>query len=274
MKIETLFIDDDIFSIQSVIHDLSDKGFNVTICKGADAAMSCAKNRKFDLIISDIMMEPASFNFIETAGGFKTGLAICRKIREMQPEAMFVAYTLSKDPEVIKWFSQNEKFLIIHKGRESYESVADKILARIKKINNLPEIFIVHGHDSNSLLELKNYLQNTLKLGEPVILSEKPSKGKTIIEKFEYYSKDTDLVFVLFTPDDTLESGKKQARPNVIFELGYFLGKLGRHEGKVFLLHKSPTIIPTDLQGIIYVDISDGILKAGELIRNELQDIL
>jgi predicted nucleotide-binding protein len=44
--------------------------------------------------------------------------------------------------------------------------------------------FIVHGHGDKSLYELKNCLQNTLKLEEPVMLQETPGLGKTIIEKF------------------------------------------------------------------------------------------
>ena len=62
--------------------------------------------------------------------------------------------------------------------------------------------FIVHGHDENAKLALKNYLQNTLGWPEPVILAEKRSGGKTIIEKFEEHSKNIDVVFVLLTPDD------------------------------------------------------------------------
>ena len=95
--------------------------------------------------------------------------------------------------------------------------------------------FIVHGHDENPKLALKNYLQNTLRWPEPVILAEKPSGGKTIIEKFEDHSQTIDVVFVLLTPDDmgSLVGGLSaaRARQNVVFELGYFVGKFGRTSG-------------------------------------------
>lgn len=136
--------------------------------------------------------------------------------------------------------------------------------------------FIVHGHDHKSLYELKDYLQNTLKLGEPVVLRQTPGLGKTLIEKFEREAELVELVFVLLTPDDVVtnpsapDDQKRRARQNVILELGFFLGKLGRESGRVLLLHKGPVEIPSDITGIEYIDITGGIESAGENIRREL----
>lgn len=142
--------------------------------------------------------------------------------------------------------------------------------------------FIVHGHDGLEKLALKNYLQNSLGFAEPIILHEQPSKGRTIIEKFEDYAARATLVFVLLTPDDKMYSpaetsdngDKRQARQNVIFELGYFYAKLRRRSGRVILLHKGPLDLPSDISGIVYIDISDGITAAGEKIRSELAEWL
>ncbi len=139
-----------------------------------------------------------------------------------------------------------------------------------------PRTFIVHGQDDALKLELKNYVQNTLKLGEPIILHEQPSMGRTIIEKFEHYAEDRDLVFVLLTPDDVVATSednntKRRARQNVVFELGYFLAKLERRKGKVIVLYKGLLELPSDIQGLVYIDVSHGIQASGELIRNELQ---
>jgi predicted nucleotide-binding protein len=139
--------------------------------------------------------------------------------------------------------------------------------------------FIVHGHDHQSLYELVYYLQNTLKLDEPAVLQNMPNEGKTLIEKFESEAELTDLVFVLLTPDDELakdsdtETEKYRARQNVIFEMGFFLGKLGRKSGKILLLHKGPLDIPSDIAGIGYIDITSGIESAGEQIRRELRTL-
>jgi predicted nucleotide-binding protein len=139
--------------------------------------------------------------------------------------------------------------------------------------------FIVHGRDHGTLYQLKNYLQNTLKLSEPVILHETPNLGKTLIEKFEREAEAVKLVFVLLTPDDKpaspddSDAEKRRARQNVIFELGFFLGRLGRESGRVLLLHKGPIELPSDIQGIAYIDITNGIQSAGEDIRLELRGL-
>jgi predicted nucleotide-binding protein len=139
-----------------------------------------------------------------------------------------------------------------------------------------PKIFIVHGSDENTKYQLKNYIQNTLRLGEPIILHEQPSLGRTIIEKFEQVAQDVDLVFVLLTPDDAVYDSsmigdlKRRARQNVIFELGYFFGKLQRSKGRVILLYKGALELPSDISGVIYIDISHGIESASETIRKEL----
>ena len=138
--------------------------------------------------------------------------------------------------------------------------------------------FIVHGHDENAKLALKNYLQNTLRWPEPVILAEKRSGGKTIIEKFEEHSTNIDVVFVLLTPDDlggaVGNPSAARARQNVILELGHFIGKLGRTSGRVILLHKGDLELPSDLTGIVYIDISHGVEAAGESIRREVATLV
>jgi Predicted nucleotide-binding protein containing TIR-like domain len=46
-----------------------------------------------------------------------------------------------------------------------------------------------------------------------------------------------------------------RARQNVIFELGYFVSKLGR--GRACLLRKGDVEIPSDLYGVIYTEMDD-----------------
>lgn len=143
-----------------------------------------------------------------------------------------------------------------------------------------PQMFIVHGHDHQIVFELKNYLQNTLQLGTPIILHEQPSQGRTIIEKFERLSRPVDLVFVVLTPDDegypAGASGRvrKRARQNVIFEMGFFFSKFQRLRGRVLVLYKGDIELPSDISGIVYIDITNGIKAAGEDIRRELGDWL
>ena len=137
--------------------------------------------------------------------------------------------------------------------------------------------FITHGHDHGLKWELKDYLQNTLGLPEPTILHQQPNRGRTVIEKFEECSQDIDVAFVLLTPDDigglSTKDLRDRARQNVICELGVFVGRFGRRSGRVILLHKGSLELPSDMAGVVYIDVSSGIQAAGELIRNELQGL-
>ena len=138
----------------------------------------------------------------------------------------------------------------------------------------------MHGRDNEALLDLKNFLQNKLKLGEPLILQEQSGNGKTIIESLEYYGQGVDIVFVILTPDDKfcniedVDEDKWKARQNVIFELGLFYGYLGRLSGRVIVLHKGKIDLPSDIKGIKYIDITKGVEASGEMIRTELSNWL
>jgi predicted nucleotide-binding protein len=135
--------------------------------------------------------------------------------------------------------------------------------------------FIIHGHDELTKRELKNYLQNNLHLPEPVILHEVAGHGRTMIEKFEHYARSVNLVFVIVSPDDKMASGDVyRVRQNVIFEMGYFYGKLGRESGRIVLLHKGGLEFPSDIAGIIYIDITNGVEAAGEMIRREVSAVI
>lgn len=118
------------------------------------------------------------------------------------------------------------------------------------------KVFIVHGHDDAVLQGLARFLE---KLGlDAIVLMEQPNRGRTIIEKFEDSASDVGFAVVLLTPDDlggksSDEEQSSRARQNVIFELGFFAGMLGR--GKVCLLRKGDVEMPSDLFGIVYTDL-------------------
>ena len=110
------------------------------------------------------------------------------------------------------------------------------------------KIFIVHGQDN----EMKREVQLLLTRAglDDVVLHERPDRGRTIIDKLIQESKDACYVIALLSPDDELANGSSRARQNVIFEIGYFLGKLGKE--RVRLFKRGNIDIPSDLQGILY----------------------
>lgn len=132
-------------------------------------------------------------------------------------------------------------------------------------------VFVVHGHDD----EMKNGVSLFLKRlkFEPVILHHQPNKGRTLIEKFTDYS-DVGFAVVLLSPDDVGRSKadkknrpKPRARQNVVLELGYFLGKLGRE--RVVALHKGANDfeMPTDLAGVLYVTFDKSGSWQSDLVK-------
>ena len=120
-------------------------------------------------------------------------------------------------------------------------------------------VFVVHGHDEGTKQSVARCLEK-LEL-EAIVLHEQPSQGRTIIEKFEGYA-DVGFAVVLLTPDDVGAAGddignlKPRARQNVIFELGFFIGKLGRK--RVCALHKGDVEIPSDFAGVLWVPMDPG----------------
>ena len=136
------------------------------------------------------------------------------------------------------------------------------------------KIFIVHGHDETAIGELKEYLQERLGFPEPAVLSSVAGKSRTVIEAFEEEAEHASLVFVLVTPDDVQEDGQLRARQNVIFELGYFWGRLGRRSGRTIVLLRGDVELPSDIRGMLYIRFDQGILAAGEEIRRAVDAAL
>ena len=120
-------------------------------------------------------------------------------------------------------------------------------------------VFVVHGHDDAARETAARFLEK-LDL-EPVILREQPNKGRTIIEKFEEIAADIRFAVVLLTPDDEgaragkADDLKPRARQNVILELGFFLGRLGRE--RVCPLVKGDVETPSDYDGVVYTRLDD-----------------
>ena len=146
-------------------------------------------------------------------------------------------------------------------GLRTTEAVFGTYLEELEENNSLDmpkkqnmcmdKVFIVHGHDG----ELKQAVARIIeKQGiEAIILSEQANLGMTIIEKFEDYS-DVGGAICLFTADDLgrskkVDTDQARARQNVVFEAGYFIGKLGRDH--IVILADDGIEMPSDLSGVV-----------------------
>ncbi|RYG01488.1 MAG: hypothetical protein EOO02_12670, partial [Chitinophagaceae bacterium] len=163
---------------------------------------------------------------------------------------------------------------MLNKFADIYEAKADRVEESHKRIQFLApidtKVFIVHGHNEVALRELERILES-FKL-DPIVLKDEADNGRTIIEKFEHYGRLCGFVFVIVTPDDWVENKKTkyfQARPNVLFELGWFSGRYGRD--KVRVLVQKGTPLPSDLHGLVNIEFNDKVEEAYRKIKEDLQ---
>jgi len=113
------------------------------------------------------------------------------------------------------------------------------------------KVFVVHGHDEGARETVARFL---MQLGfDPIILHEQANQGRTVMEKVEAHG-EVGFAVVLLTPDDegSVKGGTSEprVRQNVLLELGYFLGRLGRD--KVCALKRGTVEIPSDFAGVVW----------------------
>lgn len=120
----------------------------------------------------------------------------------------------------------------------------------------MSKVFVVHGHDGGSKSEVARFIE---KLGfDAIILHERPNKGRALITKFREEAAGVGFAVVLMTPDDQGKPAnavdlKPRARQNVVFELGFFIGKLGPE--CVAALVKGNIELPSDFDGVAYISL-------------------
>jgi CheY-like chemotaxis protein len=277
-----LLAEDDAFYRQQLSELLTDQGLSVEAVSTPKEALERLE-QSFDCAIFDVMLpndeSVTGISNVESWGGYRSGIALARRARESSNVTSIILLSgASEESDARTWAEQNG---VVFVSKTDGRSGMYRALSSLGLIAGEPTplAFIVHGHDDQSLLELKDFIQNSLGWRKPIVLREEPNSGRTIIEKFESTASSVDWVFVLLTPDDEVRSGqrsndqKRRARQNVIFEMGYFFGKLDRLRGRLVALVKGEIELPTDISGIVYIQIDQGIKSAGEEIRREVAQL-
>jgi len=161
-------------------------------------------------------------------------------------------------------------------GLEAVLSAITKVIVGIYKVEaggleERPRVFVIHGHDELAKYQLTVFLYQ-LRIA-PVLISDLAGEGRTIIEQIEKH-RDVRFAIATMTPDDIASpvhapaQQSARARQNVIFEMGYFMGLLGRD--RVCVLKKDGVEVLSDFHGVLYVpmDAVDWKLKlARELAK-------
>ncbi|RVI63893.1 hypothetical protein CN187_23770 [Sinorhizobium meliloti] len=191
---------------------------------------------------------------------------------------MIMGQTASLD-QVRRYFTEGKERslrLLRQAIRGLEERIEDAVLhaeesaASLSPKNSTPtnKIFIVHGRDNEVKNEVARFLE---KIGlHVIILHERPNLGRHLLTKFEQEAGDVGFAVVLITPDDEGglagdENRRPRARQNVIFELGFFIGKLG--SSRVVPLVKGNVETPSDFDGVGYVPLDQSGAWKGVLAR-------
>jgi predicted nucleotide-binding protein len=155
------------------------------------------------------------------------------------------------------------KLVGLIEGLEYIEAPADASASHADETSAGPSysraVFVVHGRDEG----LRDTVARTLdRLGfDSIILAEQANEGRTIIEKFEENALAVGFAVVSLSSDDygrgpdqaEWPTEPNRARQNVVLELGYFMGKLGR--ARVAALYRPGTELPSDIHGLGYVEV-------------------
>lgn len=145
---------------------------------------------------------------------------------------------------------------LIKEVKDSVDNESKKEAPPVNLASDNKKVFVVHGHDNAAKSEMARFLEKANL--EPIVLHEQASSSRTIIEKIEANS-DVGYAVILYTPCDIgakkSESPelKSRARQNVVFEHGYFIGRLGRPRVSALLVDGVEA--PNDISGVVYIDL-------------------
>jgi predicted nucleotide-binding protein len=132
-------------------------------------------------------------------------------------------------------------------------------------------IFVVSGTDETMKQTITGSLR---KLGlASIVMSEEPSQGKKLVERFSDY-KDVGFAVVLLSPDIYVypkgEEATKRVRipkQDVTFMFGFLLGKLGKEKVLAFYRESPNFAFPIEFEGVKFTALDDRDSWKHTLIR-------
>ena len=178
-----------------------------------------------------------------------------------RPFALLIAdFREGVQAQITRLESITDRLVLIPEPHSSVTGSQDRGFRPTERDGHSRKVFIVHGHDGATRQSVCRFLEK-LDL-EPIVLHEQANKGRTVMEKIEANS-DVEFAVVLMTGDDvggventTSDRLVPRARQNVILELGYFLGRIGRD--RVCALHEQGVELPSDYVGVVFVPLDGG----------------
>lgn len=154
-----------------------------------------------------------------------------------------------------------------------WRALADRLAARLRErnglvrpLNEVPHLFV---GSSAELRAIAREIQSGL-ARDPVVVQVWTDRvftaSATSIEALEIAAAKADFAVLVLGADDIVQSRdteKPAPRDNVVFELGLFMGNLGRGRTFAVVPEKTDLKIPTDLLGVTMLTYRTG--AAGDL---------
>lgn len=250
-KATILFADNDAAFLKTRKEFIENEGYQVLTAATPSEARKLLETARIDLAILDIRLED------DNDEKDLSGLQLAQEAAHWVPKIILTGFPSYE--YVREALSPSLSDLPAAVGFIAKQEGAAALMKAVRKALLQRDIFIVHGHDEAAKEATARFVE---KLGlRAIVLREQPAASRTIIEKFENYS-NVGFAIVLLTPDDVgaaraaATNLRPRARQNVIFELGYFIGKLGR--SRVCALYKEDVEIPSDYHGVVYLSMDAG----------------
>jgi predicted nucleotide-binding protein len=161
-------------------------------------------------------------------------------------------------PKIRKEISKNggKKDLTVHE--DSPPAAAGEKVARMTKSKER-KVLIIHGRDEEKRTMIAGFLKK-LDL-EPFLPDDDADQGMSLLEKYKQY-EDAVFAITLLTADDMgypqgePEEPKPRPKQNVIFELGFLMGRL--EPNLVCALYEEGLDLPSEFKGSVLIPYDAG----------------
>ena len=264
-------LEDDAFLARTLKETLADLGVDCKTFPSVHEFESVFPGDEPDHLLVDLAVPLGGSNLIDAESaraGHQAGIALLRLVRGSWENCAFSLITGGPSADAKDWCDDNGiEYILKPIGRTTLE--------RVLGLRQL-RAFVVHGRDLGAVQKVKDVLGRVAI--ESTVLMERPNRGRTVIEKFEDIAALCDYAVVLLSPDDlgSLASGsgttQARARQNVIFELGFFCGLLGRESGRVVIVEFGDCEIPSDLAGVVRLDGQKSVDELVDELSREFEN--
>jgi predicted nucleotide-binding protein len=189
----------------------------------------------------------------------------------LDPTATRSASIIGKEETILFKVSASKLEPIINKHPDILKRIAIELANRLRERskfihepNSKNKIFI---GSSSEALKIAEYIKKNIATdySECSVWSDGVfSLSKTTIENLIEVSKQYDFAVLVLSPDDMTHSRKKKVcspRDNVVFELGLFIGALGRDRTYIVVQSGVDLKLPSDLLGVTVLNFHSGSSK-------------